>query len=200
MEDLAVIILAGGESRRMEQAKAFLKFDKTKTFVEKIIDTYVKAGINKIILVINAFAIHSENEIIASHLDKKITIIYNRNPEKGRLYSLNLGLAEMNKSKGCFIQNIDNPFVSSRLLKKMIPLIKTDSYVSPTFNKRGGHPILISKSICDTISTNDDSSITLRDKLEKFTRIVMPANEQVLININTVEEYTKYFSKNASDK
>lgn len=196
MESIVAIILAGGESKRMKQPKAFLKFDINRTFLEKIIDEYISAGINNIILVINASSLKSENEFILSHLNKKITIIYNTKPVKGRLYSLSLGLAKLNKAKGCFIQNIDNPFVNSDLLKKMIPLIKLDSYVSPAFNNRGGHPILISKSICDAISDIDDTSITLRNKLEKFNRIVIPANEHVLININTVKEYTKYFSNN----
>jgi molybdenum cofactor cytidylyltransferase len=195
MKDISVIILAGGESRRMEQPKAFLKFDKNRTFIEKITDEYIKAGINKIILVINAFALNSGNKIILSHLDKKITTIYNKNPEKGRLYSISLGLIELNKIKGCFIQNIDNPFVNSELLKKMIPLVKFDSYVSPTYNKKGGHPILISKSIYDTIIGINDVSTTLRNKLERFNKIVLPSNEQVLININTVNDYTEYFSE-----
>ena len=200
MKENSVIILAGGKSKRMGQPKAFLKFDKNRTFIDKITDEYINAGVHKIILVINAFALNSENEIILSNLDKSITIIYNRNTEKGRLYSLSLGLAELDTIKDCFIQNIDNPFVNSSLLKKMIPLISIDSYVSPTYNKKGGHPILISKSICDSISITDDSSITLRDKLEKFNRIVIPVNEEVLININTVEEYTNYFSKKPSNK
>lgn len=124
MEDLAVIILAAGESRRMKQPKCFLKFDKNRTFVEKITNEYLNAGIHKIILVIYDLAINSENLNIVSHLDKNIIAIYNRNPEKGRLYSLSLGLAELDNIKGCFIQNIDNPFVNSGLIKKMIPLLE----------------------------------------------------------------------------
>jgi len=195
MKGIAAIILAGGESRRMDQPKAFLQFDKNRTFVERITDEYLIAGIKNIILVINAFALNSENENILSHLEKKIKIVFNRNPEKGRLYSINLGLTEAHKVKGCFIQNVDNPFVNSRLLKKMIPLLKTDSYVSPTYNNKGGHPILISKSIFETISTGNDTSISLRNKLKEFNRIKILAKEQVLININTLEEYSKYFSE-----
>ena len=37
MKNIAAIILAGGESSRMKQPKAFLKFDNHITFVEKII-------------------------------------------------------------------------------------------------------------------------------------------------------------------
>ena len=101
----------------------------------------------------------------------------------------------MDSNKGCFIQNIDNPFVNSSLLKKMIPLISTDSFVSPTYNNKGGHPVLISNSIIETILENEDTSVTLRNKLEKFNKIVMPANKEVLINMNTVEDYIKYFPK-----
>ncbi len=194
MKSVAVIILAGGESSRMKHPKAFLKFDRRNTFLEKIINEYVDAGIEDIILVINASSLNSENEIILSLLDNNITLIYNKKPEKGRLYSLKLGLSKLIGTENSFIQNIDNPFVSSNLLNKMIPLIKSGSYVSPTYNGKGGHPILISKLICNTILDYDDTSITLRNILAKFNKTTMPYDEQVLININTADDYTKYFS------
>jgi len=195
MKRISALILAGGESNRMKQPKAFLKFDKNRTFLEKITNAYIEAGIDDIILVINASSLNNENKIILSHLGKKIILINNKNPEKGRLFSIKLGLSTLNNSKGCFIQNIDNPFVNSELLIKMIPLVKINSYVSPTFNKRGGHPILISKSIYDTIIEINDVSATLRNKLERFNKVILPSNENVLININTINDYTKYFTE-----
>ncbi len=198
MKERSVLILAGGESSRMGKSKAFLKYDASKTFLEKIVEEYLLANIEKIILVINKSTLTYENKQILTQFDKKHTLIYNENPEKGRLYSLRLGLRFLNDYKSCFIQNIDNPFVNTKLINNMIPLIKNDSWVSPTYNSKGGHPVLISNSICKTILENDNDSDTLRSILRKFHKIKMLSNKTVLTNINTEEDYCQYFSKNST--
>ena len=142
MKNISTIILAGGESRRMKRSKAFLKFDDNISFLEKIIDEYRTAGVYKIVLVINVSIPNNENKQILSQLDDKITIVYNKHTEKGRQYSIKLGLSFINESDNCFIQNIDNPFVNANLLKNMISIIKFGSYISPTYKGKGGHPVL----------------------------------------------------------
>ena len=52
METISALILAGGKSERMTHPKPWLMLD-GQTFAEKIIDTYISAGIEKIVLVIN---------------------------------------------------------------------------------------------------------------------------------------------------
>lgn len=200
MKNTSVLILSGGESKRMKQSKSFLKFNDHLTFLEKIISVYLKAGINNIVLVINPLSLNLREKQILSNLEETISVIFNNHPEKGRLYSIKLGLSTLIDYDKCFIQNIDNPFVSPQLIKKMVPLIKSNSYVSPTFNHKGGHPVLLSKSICKQLLQINDRTSTLRDILGKFRKIVMQADELVLININTMEEYLRYFSDNTSYK
>ena len=193
MKNIAAIILAGGESSRMKQPKAFLKFDNHITFVEKIIYEYQLAGIDKIIIVINYSYLDSEKERILSQFDTKIIRVYNKHPEKGRQYSLYLGISMLHESENCFIQNIDNPFVKANLIRSMIPLIQKEAYISPTFKGKGGHPVLLSNSICNHILNMKDHKLTLRDVLIKFNKITIPANASVLININTEQDYKQYF-------
>jgi molybdenum cofactor cytidylyltransferase len=194
MKNISTIILAGGESRRMKRSKAFLKFDDNISFLEKIIDEYRTAGVYKIVLVINVSIPNNENKQILSQLDDKITIVYNKHTEKGRQYSIKLGLSFINESDNCFIQNIDNPFVNANLLKNMISIIKFGSYISPTYKGKGGHPVLISSLICKHILEKEEASLTLRDILKEFNKITIPSNRSVLININTNDDYKKYFS------
>jgi molybdenum cofactor cytidylyltransferase len=194
MKNFSVIVLAGGNSNRMKQSKAFLEFDYHVTFLEKIVNEYLKAGLEKIVLVINPYSLNTENIQKLSQLEKKITIIYNQNQKNGRLYSLKLGLSILNESENCFIQNIDNPFVSLNLIKAMIPLIKSETYISPIYKGKGGHPVLISNSISKYILEMKGCSFTLRDILEKFNKITTPSNESVIININTDKDYKKYFN------
>ena len=200
MKNTSVLILAGGESSRMGQPKAFLNYDEGNTFLEKIVREYIKAGISKIILVINPTSHGIQDKLAVSSIIEKISVIYNKNPERGRLFSIKLGLTKLDKTDHCFIQNIDNPFISSELIKRMIPLIENESYVSPTYNRKGGHPVLLSNTICRHIININDPSATLRTILRNFNKVVMPANKEVLININTEEDFYNYFSEGPSDK
>lgn len=193
MGKFAAIILAGGASNRMKSHKAFLKFNDHLTFVEKIVKTYQDVGMEQIILVISPSSLHTDSEIILNSFSEEITIIYNYYPERGRMYSLILGLSQLTANDSCFIQNIDNPFVESRLLLKMQPVLKEASFVSPTFNGKGGHPVLLSPSICKFIVNMQDEAGTLKDILSKFKRISIPYNESVLVNINTPMDYKNYF-------
>lgn len=194
MKNIAAIILAGGESSRMRQSKAFLKFDNKISFIEKIIKEYELAGIDKIIIVINDSCLDPERQQVLAQFDNITRLVYNKHPKKGRPYSLYLGLSLLNESDNCFVQNIDNPFVNSNLIRSMIPLIKKETYISPTYKGKGGHPVLLSSSICNYILNMKEDQVTLRDVLIKYKRINIPANASVLININTLTDYKQYFS------
>lgn len=193
MNSIAAIILAGGTSNRMKRPKAFLDFDGQLTFIEKIVEEYSESGIKKIILVINESSINSVSESILSRLNKAVTIIKNKYPAKGRLYSLKLGLKILDESDSCFVQNIDNPFIEAQLLTALIPLLQDESYVTPSFKGKGGHPVLLSHNICRQI-LKISNNYTLRDVLQKYQKINFNYNETVLININTPSEYKQYFS------
>ncbi len=82
----------------------------------------------------------------------------------------------------------------------MVHLVKNKSYVSPTFNKRGGHPVLLSKSICKYILQNGMNNEKLKTILGKFNKITTQSHEHVLININSEEDYIKYFPKELYNK
>lgn len=191
---VSVIILAAGQSKRMNRPKPFLAFDEMKNFIEKIASTYITAGIEKIIVVVNP-AIESEvSKLLRNKFsDCKLEVIVNSYPERGRFYSIQLGL-EKADTEYCFIQNIDNPFVTKDLLRNMCRMIKQGAYVVPVFKNEKGHPVIISAEVmnhCRKLSGND---FNLRDELQMFEEIRLVWDEKnILANINTEDEYQKYF-------
>ncbi|OFY88627.1 MAG: hypothetical protein A3K10_16770 [Bacteroidetes bacterium RIFCSPLOWO2_12_FULL_31_6] len=175
----------------MKFPKPWLKIDTT-TFLEKIISIYQDFGIQKIIVVINQkFCVEPWKSKIKS-LKKQVTIIENTAVEKGRLYSIQLGLQHLADADFVFIQNIDSPFIDKKILKKLQHNRCENGVTVPTFNQKGGHPIIINRAIKEQIINNFNSSSTLHDIINLFGRKnVEVENESILININTLEELEK---------
>ena len=195
----SVAILAAGNSSRMNYPKLFLPFDGEKKFIQKIIDTYIAVGVNAIILIINA-DIEKKMRLILSknYQSHKIKLVVNPFPERGRFYSIQQGLRNINSSF-CFIQNIDNPFISKSLLNEMIKVVTNANYVVPSCRKKDGHPILISNEIVKHLLLLKGFDHNLRNELNYFSKIKVPwPQEEILANINTPEEYQKCFSLSES--
>ncbi len=187
----ACIILSGGNSIRMGTHKAILPYSQNETFLQHIIGIYLNTGISEIIVVKN------KDITINPDQSQNVTFITNNHPEKGRIYSIQLGLQQINKENDCFIQNIDNPFVTEELLSDILVNRNEADYITPVYKDKGGHPILISSLILNKIRSITDSEIMLREILSDFTRYkVVTSNEHCILNINTPDDYSKHFSYN----
>ncbi|MFI5221835.1 MAG: NTP transferase domain-containing protein [Bacteroidia bacterium] len=188
----AVIILAGGKSERMNFPKPFLDFD-GRTFMEKISDEYFEAGISKIVLVLNEEFTKGKWR---KYLDKTLPVfdvVENSNPQMGRFHSLKLGLKKVKEDDFCFIQNIDNPFVTKNVILNLWNHKFEDGFVSPVFKGQGGHPVLISKNVIQALDQLKDEDVILKEKLKEFPKKELEVqDEAVLININTREEYRTF--------
>lgn len=191
----SVVILAAGLSERMGQPKYALKFDKRQTFLERIIEEYIQFGKGRIEVVMNSFGYNSK--IRDSYKEsQQVHFVENATPEKGRFASVKLGLSAIENEVPVFIQNVDNPFISKRVLKELSSYLSFNSYCVPVYHGRGGHPILISPEVINDLLKIDSSEITLKDALFQFIRVNVDVNDnRILENINTMEDYLKWFGK-----
>lgn len=188
-----VIILAAGLSERMGGMKPFLKWDSETSFLEKIISEYLSYGTTQITVVMNnaGSRLFFEDDIRAC---VKKNIVINKYPEKGRFGSLKAGFAKLICSGPCFIQNVDNPFVTAELLSQMAKLIRPGTYVSPVFEGKGGHPLLIGDIIVRELMRIDDYNYNIKETLKKYKRTELETRDsRILANINTAEDYADYF-------
>jgi len=189
------LILAGGKSERMSSPKPFLNYD-GRTFLEKIVDEFQTYGIEETIVVLNHELLEQADEKYIAKISKKCTILKNTNPQWGRYHSLKLGIDKAIGTDFCFIHNVDNPFVSSALIKKLYSHRNEKGYTLPVYKGRGGHPVLISKEIIKTIHESMLSSITLKDVLINYNRKELVVNDDsILSNINTPDEYYREMIK-----
>ena len=195
-KDFSVIILAAGKSERLGFPKLSLKYNRQYTFIEQIAHEYKVFGCEEINLVVNKVS----EEYIRKHNLKFLSnfkLIINEHPEWHRFYSLKIGVKGLIKQNAVFVHNVDNPFVSPQVLKQLLEKRNLADYIIPECNGRGGHPILISDKIINDIRATEEDQVHMKEFLNQYSRLKIPVkDEKVLVNINTIGEYKRYFDFN----
>lgn len=112
------------------------------------------------------------------------------------MYSVMTGLERLAENTDCFIQNVDNPFVTVDLLSSLLPYAHPEGYVVPVFKGKGGHPILLGAKVAKEIFNKEHGDLSLKEVLKNYKKIEMETqDEKVLVNINSKEDYKKYFPR-----
>jgi CTP:molybdopterin cytidylyltransferase MocA len=188
----AAIILSGGESTRMNFPKAFLSFG-GKCFAHQLTEVYRQAGIDKIVLVIHHRLLLEPWLAFIDSLPIELTIVPNRYPDYGRLFSIQLGLTQLSESSFCFIQNIDNPYITTEIIHKIWDAKNDKGYCKPIYQNKGGHPVLLSPSVIQHIRSITTNNKNLHLVLSAFpeTEVAMN-NDTIHINVNTPEDYSTH--------
>lgn len=138
--------MAAGKSERVGYPKLLLKYNEYNTFIEHIIKAYSRFGAKEIIAVVNTASEGSlRKHQVKLSANVKLTI--NKHPEWHRFYSLKLGAKSLTENHSVFVHNVDNPFVNYEVLDELIGSADKADYISPEFDKKGGHPFLISGKI-----------------------------------------------------
>jgi len=192
-KNVSVVVLGAGNSTRMTSPKPLLKWDKSLTFIEKIIDTYYFFGCNNIILVFNSEVCKLFHQKYPNYnKDNKLKIVINEYPQFERFYSIKKGIAMCGNNKLCFIQNVDNPFVNNLILNSLYSNIGTNDYCVPTYNDYGGHPVLINSKVINSINNTKENHLKFNEFLGQFHRKnIITEDKTILYNINTPEDYNK---------
>ena len=109
---IPAIVLAGGRSSRMGQPKALLPIPATgETFVQRIVNTLVAAGVEDIVLVVGADAAAIRQHAPTS---ASVRIVDNPDYDRGQLTSLLAGLQAIDRAHAAaaLVTLVDVPFVS----------------------------------------------------------------------------------------
>jgi molybdenum cofactor cytidylyltransferase len=193
--DFSVVILAAGNSTRMGVPKFSLRFNSKYTFIEHIAHEYHELGCKEIIIVIN----ESGNSFIkesAFDFPENVKIVVNKHPEWDRFYSVKKGLQSLLKIFPLFIVNVDNPFITIEVINALLHVKDKADYIHPEYKRTGGHPILLSENIVNNIIKEKENQLHFREYLNKYSKKTIEVDdEKVIANINSPEEYQRYFNK-----
>ncbi|MEI6456978.1 MAG: NTP transferase domain-containing protein [bacterium] len=181
-----MILLAAGNSVRMGRPKAMLTWPDGVTFAERLTEVCRDSHIDPVILVVN-------REVMKVLPDLSgVEIVINDHIDRGRFYSLLLGLEKVSSGSPVFIHNIDNPYLDAGLLKRMALQVNPGGYVVPVHNRRRGHPVLFGGGMTDEIRGMDYRT-DMREVIKNFAgKEIVCDQSGIHWNINTPEDYRQF--------
>jgi len=189
MGKIAALILAAGESERMNTPKMILPFD-GKTIVEKVIENVISSVVDKTFVVLGA-----DNDKIVEIIKKyPVTYCYNDDYKNGMLSSVQCGFRSIPPGYEAVLVFLgDQPMISPDVTDAIIGAFRQTNkgIVVPVCNKKRGHPILVSFEYYMEIE-NLETDKGLRFLAQKFPEAVHEVETSsvaILKDIDTPEDY-----------
>ena len=154
MKDVAAIVLAAGRSRRMGQFKPLLPFG-DRTVVDYCIDNLRRGGVESIVVVVGHRAADLQN-----HLENA-NVVFAVNPESDCQMSDSVarGVSKIpSTTKAILITPADHPAVPAAVVAHIIESWQEGAgLVVPTWEGRGGHPVLVDSAFQNELLGLDPS-------------------------------------------
>ena len=189
------IVLSGGRSSRMGRPKALLPAGRDgRTFLDRITQTFLDAGVEQIVVVLGADAAVIRDHVTAS----RVTFVDNPDFERGQLTSLWTGLRHVDRSKvsGVLVTLVDVPLVSTETVRAILAAHTTaePDIVRPVSNGRHGHPVIFHQRLFEELEAADPShgaKAVVRARAANIVEVPVD-DEGAFTDIDTTEDYEKW--------
>jgi len=148
MKDVAAIILAAGQSKRMGAFKPLLPFGK-QSVIKSCIKYLEDGGVESIVVVLG----HRSDDVRKHLADTSVSFAFNPDPQSEMGASIAAGVGELpSNARATLIALVDYPAIPSSVVSALIAAWAQGSrLVKPTSNGRGGHPVLVDLSLRDEL-------------------------------------------------
>jgi len=200
--NIAILLLAAGASRRMGQPKQLLKINATQTLLDYTISVAKNSSCSQIAVVLGANA----NIIEPTISNQQIAIVKNKNWEQGMGTSLQKGLQFLltaNPSLEAIIISVcDQPYLSTEIFLQLVNTYTTTKapIVSCQYGNRLGVPALLDKQFFPqllSLKADEGARKIIRGNLSKVHTVEFPKGA---IDLDTPEIYEAYLKRKSTDK
>jgi CTP:molybdopterin cytidylyltransferase MocA len=184
----AVIILAAGYSRRMEQFKPLLPLGE-ETITDHVIATFRQNDV-EVYLVVG----WRGHELRAGIKKWDINIIENREYQQGMFSSVKAGIRHLPPAtESFFIMPVDIPLVRPATVSRLLIAVREHpgKIIYPVFRKKRGHPPLIPLGLAPAIlGWQGDGGLraALRAQENSAMEVIVP-DGNILLDIDTSGDY-----------
>ncbi|MCS7009769.1 MAG: nucleotidyltransferase family protein [Anaerolineales bacterium] len=189
MNEIAAIVLAAGQSKRMGAPKLLLPWGKT-TVLGQVLITLQEAGLTRILVVVGAY----QEQVRAEALAHGASTVFNPDYAEGEmLSSLQVGLRSLApETRAALICLGDQPQIRSETIRLLCRAFQNSGslLVIPTYQHRRGHPWLIARPLWqEALALTRET--TPRHLLEKYSDQIqyVLADASVLQDLDTPEDY-----------
>ena len=185
---ITAIVLAAGRSTRMGQQKLLMPYG-SGTMVSTVVGNIAASGIEDVVVVTGSHA----DEVHAALARTIARFTENPDIDRGMLSSVRCGIEAAPDADTYLIALGDMPGVDSGAIRDLIT--QHDRGITiPEYNGKGGHPVLIDAKYREAILTRYDD-VGLRGLMNEYAddvQSVAIANESVLIDLDTPEDYERH--------
>lgn len=198
MNLIDAVIIAAGKSRRMGFPKGLATIN-GQTILDTSMRAYCEFRVDNLHIVFgenfDAYMQAQPGLQNTTHLHTNINVIKNDNYGFGPIYSVYLA-AKDSKADWLFVSPIDSLIKNTATLETLVTTCKNHSeckIIKPTFNGRGGHPILVNtRWFMEATASLNFSSLRLDYLIQelpqhKVARVEI-SDHLVLANLNTIED------------
>jgi molybdenum cofactor cytidylyltransferase len=199
---IPAIVLAAGRSSRMGRAKATLPAGDGHTFLTRIVQTFLDAGVDDVIVVVGHDAAPIASRFSESGLPARFVV--NREYDKGQLSSLVAGLDVVDRPgvTAALVTLVDVPLVSATTVRAVVEAYRRTRapIVRPTSGDRHGHPLLIDRVLFAALRAADPSAGAkpiVRAHASAAGDITID-DEGAFTDIDTEEDYRRTISARTS--
>lgn len=202
--DVSGILLSAGESKRMGQPKALLKFGE-RSNIENLLDEYLSSQLDKVIVVtgFNGESLKkfiekkTKNNLLKKSAGykevKKLKVVINEHYNLGMFSSIQKGIVEISYG-GILIGIVDNPFINSTVIDELIENFSGGEIVIPDYHGKGGHPVIIPVSLREEILNANPEKTSLKDVFSCHSDMIKRIkfeDQTITFDMDTVEDYNR---------
>ncbi len=188
---ISAILLAAGQSKRMQGENKLLKKYKKKYLINQILQSLIKSEVNKIIVVLG----HENRKIKKISLkSKKITFVFNSQYLKGISTSIKCGLKKISKKNiGFLIAHADMPLVSKTIFNTLCSSLKNKKkeIFVPVYKKKFGNPLAFKYSMIKSLKKiKGDKGAKKLIRLNKpKVQLVKIKSKSILIDFDQLKDF-----------
>jgi molybdenum cofactor cytidylyltransferase len=180
VKDVAAIVLAAGRSQRMGAFKPLLPFG-PKTVIESCIDNLRDGGVETVVVVLGQD--ERADRLRQQLCNSSVAFAVNPDPRSEMSASIACGVRALSeKMKAVVISPADHAAVPSEIVAELLAQWRQGArLVKPTWNERGGHPVLIDLKFRDELLNLDPDG-----GLKAFFRVHQEQVSRVPVNSNYI--------------
>jgi len=188
---ITAILLAAGQSKRMQSENKLLKKYKKKHLINHILKSLIRSKVNKIIVVLG----HENRKIKKIALKSKtITFVINSQYLKGISTSIKCGLKKISKKNiGFLIAHADMPLVSKTILNTLCSALKNKNkeIFVPVYKKKVGNPLAFKYSMIKSFKKikGDKGAKKLIRFNKSKVQLVQMKSKSILIDFDQLKDF-----------
>ena len=182
--EVEAVILAGGYSSRAGAFKMELPLE-GKAILKHVIEVFLPVCSR--IIVVCGYQ-QERVEALTKEYGGKVELVYNKDYDKGMFSSVKAGIRQV-RSARFFLTPGDYPLITSHICQRLLE--HGEDFVKPSYQKKGGHPILLPFSCIDEILREDDASSLKNYLQQKRMHYIEVEEEGILMDVDTREDLRK---------